>query len=127
MKIKKYVIAVLASGLVISQTGCLVLGAVGAGAGTAMYIRGDLDTTSSKPVAEVYSIVEQTCKDLKFEIYKREQKVFTSLIVANSDFGKVAFKMEGKSPTETELSIRVGTFGDKGVSELILAKLKPNL
>ena len=42
-------------------------------------------------------------------------------------FGKVAFKMKGKSPTETELSIRVGTFGDKGASELILANLKPNL
>ena len=127
MKIKKYVVVILASGLIISQTGCLLLGAVGAGAGTAMYVRGDLETKSSKPVAEVYSIVEQTCKDLKFEIYKHEQKAFSGLIVANSDFGKVAFTMKGKSPTETELSIRVGTFGDKGAAELILAKLKPNL
>ena len=127
MKIKKYVVTVLASGLTISQTGCLLLGAVGAGAGTAMYVRGDLETKSSKPLAEVYSIVEQTCKDLKFEIYKQEQKAFSGLIVANSDFGKVAFTMKGKSPTETELSIRVGTFGDKGAAELILAKLKPNL
>ena len=86
-----------------------------------------METKASKPVAEVYSIVEQTCKDLKFEIYKQEQKAFSGLIVANSDFGKVAFTMKGKSPTETELSIRVGTFGDKGAAELILAKLKPNL
>ena len=68
MKIKQYVMAILTSGIIISQTGCLVLGAVGAGAGTAMYVRGDLETKSSKPVGEVYSVVEQTCKDLKFEI-----------------------------------------------------------
>ena len=127
MNIKKYVAAALASGILISQAGCLVVGAVGAGAGTVIYTRGDLETKSSKPVAEVYTVVEKTCRDLKFEIYKQEQKAFTGLIVANSDFGKVAFTMKSKSPTETELSIRVGTFGDKGASELILARLKPNL
>ena len=127
MNIKKCVVGALASGILISQAGCLVVGALGAGAGTAIYARGDLETKSSKPVAEVYSIVEKTCKDLRFEIYKQEQKVFAGLIVANSDFGKVAFTMKSKSPTETELSIRVGTFGDKGASELILARLKPNL
>ena len=127
MNIKKCVVVVLASGIIISQAGCLLLGAVGAGAGTAMYASGDLETKSSKPVAEVYSIVEKTCKDLKFKIYKQEKKPFSGLIVASSDFGKVAFTMKGKSPTETELSIRVGTFGDKGAAELILAKLKPKL
>jgi hypothetical protein len=121
------IFAGLLFGLVIFQAGCLVVGAVGAGAGTAMYVRGDLETKSSKPVAEVYSAVEQACKELEFEIYKHEQKAFSGLIVANSDFGKVAFTMKGKSPTETKLSIRVGTFGDKGASELILTKLKPKL
>ena len=105
----------------------MVVGAGGAGAGTVIYTRGDLETKSSRPVAEVYTVVEKTCRDLKFEIYKQEQRAFTGLIVANSDFGKVAFTMKSKSPTETELSIRVGTFGDKGASELILARLKPNL
>ena len=127
MSIKNWVVAGLVCGSVLFQAGCLLVGAVGAGAGTAMYVRGDLETKSSKPVTDVYSAVEETCKDLKFEIYKSEQKAFSGLIVANSDFGKVAFTMKGKSPTETKLSIRVGTFGDKGASELILTKLKPKL
>ena len=127
MNIKKCVTTGLVCGMIAFQVGCLVLGAVGAGVGAGMYVGGDLETKSSKPVAAVYTAVEQACKDLKFDIYKQEQKAFSGLIVANSDFGKVAFKMKGKSPTETELSIRVGTFGDKGASELILAKLKPNL
>jgi hypothetical protein len=64
---------------------------------------------------------------MDFEIYKQEQKEFSGLIVANSDFGKVAFTIKGKSPTKTELSIRVGTFGDKDASDLILNKIKPQL
>ena len=124
---KKWIVAVLAIGVMISQAGCLVLAAAGAGAGTVAYTRGDLETTSSKSVAEVYKVIEASCKDMDFEIYKQEQKVFSGLIVANSDFGKVAFTIKGKSPTKTDLSIRVGTFGDKDASQLILNKIKPRL
>ena len=124
---KKWIVAVLAIGVMISQAGCLVLAAAGAGAGTVAYTRGDLETTSSKSVAEVYTVIEASCKDMDFEIYKKEQKAFSGLIVANSDFGKVAFTIKGKSPTKTDLSIRVGTFGDKDASQLILNKIKPQL
>ena len=124
---KKWIVAGLAIGVMISQAGCLVLAAAGAGAGTVAYTRGDLETTSSKSVAEVYKVIEASCKDMDFEIYKQEQKVFSGLIVANSDFGKVAFTINGKSPTKTDLSIRVGTFGDKDASQLILNKIKPRL
>jgi len=127
MNIKKCIMTGLVCGVTVFQVGCLMLGAVGAGVSAGMYAGGDLEAKSSKPVAEVYTVVEQACKDLEFDIYKQEKKPFSGLIVANSDFGKVAFKMKSKSLTETELSIRVGTFGDKGASELILAKLKPNL
>ena len=124
---KKWIVAVLAVGVMISQAGCLLLAAAGAGAGTVAYTRGDLETTSSKSVAEVYKVIEASCKDMDFEIYKQEQKAFSGLIVANSDFGKVAFTIMGKSLKETKLSIRVGTFGDKDASNLILAKIKPQL
>ena len=124
---KKWIVAVLAIGVMISQAGCLVLAAASAGAGTIAYTRGDLETTSSKSVAEVYKVIEASCKDMDFEIYKQEQKVFSGLIVANSDFGKVAFTIKGKSPTKTDLSIRVGTFGDKDASQLILNNIKPRL
>ena len=124
---KKWIVAVMAVGVIITQAGCLMIAAVGAGAGTVAYTRGDLETSSTKSVAEVYKVIEASCKDMDFEIYKQEQKEFSGLIVANSDFGKVAFTIKGKSPTKTELSIRVGTFGDKDASDLILNKIKPQL
>ena len=48
-------------------------------------------------------------------------------MVADGDFGRVVFKAKAKSPEKTEISIRVGPFGDKGASELIYEKLKPKL
>ena len=127
MKLKQLLAACIAGGMVLLQAGCLAVAAVGAGAGAVMYVRGDLVTESAKPVEEVYTAVEQTCQELEFEITEQEKKAFTGIVVANSDFGRVVFKMNGESPTKTEISIRVGPFGDKGASELILQKLKPKL
>lgn len=124
---KNWIMAVMAVGVMISQAGCLFMLAAGAGAGTVAYSRGDLETTSAKPMSELYLAVEAACKEMDFEIYKQEQKEFSGLIVCNSDFGKVAFKMKSNSPKETKLQIRVGTFGDKDASQLILNKLKPNI
>ena len=127
MKLKQMLAACIAGGMLLLQVGCLAVAAVGAGAGAVMYIRGDLVTTSAKPVEEVYAAVEQTCQELEFEITEQEKKAFSGTIVANSDFGRVIFEMKGESPTKTKISIRVGAFGDKGASELILEKLKPKI
>ena len=124
---KKLIVAAVAAGLMLLNTGCLFLAAGAAGAGTVAYTKGDLETSSEKPMAELYKVVEETCAEMDFEIYKQEQKEFSGLIVCNSDFGKVAFTMKSKSPKETKLQIRVGTFGDKEASQLILDKLKPKI
>ena len=101
--------------------------AAGAGAGTMAYIRGDLEVESTKPVEQVLAAIEQTCTELNFNIDKKETKAFTGTMVADGDFGRVVFKAKAKSPEKTEISIRVGPFGDKGASELIYEKLKPKL
>ena len=91
------------------------------------YIRGDLEVESTKPVEQVLAAIEQTCTELNFNIDKKETKAFTGTMVADGDFGRVVFKAKAKSPEKTEISIRVGPFGDKGASELIYEKLKPKL
>ena len=64
---------------------------------------------------------------LNFNIDKKETKAFTGTVVADGDFGRVVFKAKARNPEKTELSIRVGPFGDQGASELIYEKLKPKL
>ena len=127
MKFKALLAALVAGGMSWLQSGCAGLVAVGAGAGTVAYIRGDLEVESTKPVDQVMAAIEQTCKELNFNIDKKETKAFTGTVVADGDFGRVVFKTKARSPEKTELSIRVGPFGDQGASELIYEKLKPKL
>ena len=127
MKFKALLAALVAGGMLWLQSGCVGLVAVGAGAGTVAYIRGDLEVESTKPVDQVMAAIEQTCTELNFNIDKKETKAFTGTVVADSDFGRVVFKAEARKPEKTQISIRVGPFGDRGASELIYEKLKPNL
>ena len=124
----KIIIATVVVGFVgVPQTGCLVVAAVGAGAGAVMYTKGDLEVTSTKSFDEVYAVVEETCEELNFEIQKNEKKAFAGRITARSDFGNVTFDVKSESTELTSLSIRVGVFGDRDASNLIYAKLKPKL
>ena len=127
MKFKALLAALVAGGMLWLQSGCVDLVAVGAGAGTMAYIGGDLEVESTKPVDQVMAAIEQTCTELNFNIDKKETKSFTGTVVADGDFGRVVFKAKARNPEKTELSIRVGPFGDRGASELIYEKLKPKL
>ena len=127
MKFKALLAALVAGGMLLLQSGCVGLVAGGAGAGTGAYLRGDLEVESTKPVDQVMAAIEQTCTELNFNIDKKETKAFTGTVVADGDFGRVVFKAKARNPEKTELSIRVGPFGDQGASELIYEKLKPKL
>ncbi|MBC8325761.1 MAG: DUF3568 family protein [Verrucomicrobia subdivision 3 bacterium] len=127
MKIKQLLISCVAGVIIASQTACLVVAAVGVGAGLVKFVGGDLEVDSSKSFDEVFAAVEQTCKELKFEVQKNDKKAFSGMITAQSDFGNVTFKVKSKSTDLTQLSIRVGVFGDREASDLIYAKLKPKL
>lgn len=127
MKIKKLIASCIAGFVIATQTGCLVVAAVGLGAGAVKFYNGDLEVDSTKTFDEVFATVEQSCKELNFEIQKNEKKAFSGMITARSDFGNVTFKVKSKSTQLTTLSIRVGVFGDREASDLIYAKIKPKL
>ena len=127
MKSKFLAMLAVALFLVMVPSGCVFLFAGAAGAGTMAYVGGDMETTSKKSVDEVYAAVEATCKELEFEVFEQEKKEFTGMVMAMSDFGKVTIRVKGKSPEETYVSVRVGTFGDKGASKLIMEKLKQKI
>jgi len=127
MNIKKIIATVVVGFVGVTQTGCLIVAAVGLGVVAERYINGDLEVDSTKTFDEVFAAVEQSCKELNFKIQKNEKKAFSGMITAWSDFGNVTFKVKSKSTQLTTLSIRVGVFGDREASDLIYAKIKPKL
>ena len=73
MKIRKIIASCIAGLVVATHTGCVVLAAVGVGAGAVKFYNGDLEVESVKAFDEVFAAVEQSCKELDFEIQKNEK------------------------------------------------------
>ena len=76
MKIKKLIASCIAGLVIATHTGCLVVAAVGLGAGAVKFYNGDLEVESAKTFDEVFAAVEQSCKELNFEIQKIIQSTY---------------------------------------------------
>ena len=130
MKFKAWILALTATGLILTQTGCAVLlvgAAVGAGAGAMAYSKGDLEMLEAVSYEAAWTAVEDVAKESGFQVTKRDKKPLEGKLIAKSHFGEVTFSMLSKGEKITLISIRVGTFGDEAASRQIFEKLKAKL
>ena len=111
--------------------GCLLLvagGAAAAGAGTVIYVNGELKDTKDASLERVRAGTVAGLKDLKFAIVNDTADALSAKILARtSDDTKIQVTLTKQSPTLTEIRIRVGTFGDEQMSRQILDKIKTHL
>ena len=116
----------LAAGVMVS--GCVAV-AVGAGAaGTTAYVMGDLSATENKSVAAVYDAAVKAMDELKLNVIEKRQDDLSAKIIArDSQDKKITIKLKAVSEAVTDISIRVGVFGDRTKSQLIFDKMRANL
>lgn len=111
--------------------GCAVLvvgGAAAAGAGTVVYLDGELKDTQSYSLEAVYSASLAGLKDMQFSVVNSSKDTINAKILARTATDtKVQITLTKQSPTLTEIRIRVGTFGDEQMSRQILDKIKAHL
>ena len=106
--------------------GCIVA-AVG-GAGTAAYVMGDLKGTEAKDIDTVYKAAGKAVEQLNFNITEKNlDKLSGRIIARDSQDKKVTIKIRATSENTTEVSIRIGFFGDKTKAMLIYQKIQENL
>ena len=109
------------------NSGCVLL-AVGAGAGTVAYVRGDLHATLETSVPKAVRAVERAIDDLKFAKVSETQDALNAEIIARTALDKkVTVFVERKGDDVTEVRIRIGAFGDQELSVAILDKIKARL
>ena len=107
--------------------GCIAA-AVGAGAGTVAYIRGDLETVEAKDINTVYKATEKAVEELELSVSKKSKDAMSALIVARDSRGKkITIKLSATAEGTTKLSIRAGVFGSETKSRLIYLQIKKNL
>lgn len=113
----------MSASLSIGCPAVLVGGAAGGGA--VAYIRGELKTTEEVSLNRSWKAVQMAMSDLEFTITDKEKDAFDARIHASGADGKVIdVALKKITPTRTEISIRVGLFGDKSLSRQILKRIK---
>jgi hypothetical protein len=108
--------------------GCFALAAgVGAGAAVA-YVRGDLDTTLSANFDRSVRAAQKAMTDLKFaKISEAHDAIQAVLTYRDARDRKIEVFVARETEVSTRLKIRVGTFGEEGLQQEILGRVKSNL
>ena len=127
----KWLPAVLLAAVLVSGGGCALFvigGAAAAGAGTVAYINGELKDTEGVAYDTAYNATLAAMNDLQYAVVSKQKDAINAKIIARTGADKkVEIDLVKQSATVTEIHVRVGTFGDEGLSRQILDKIKARL
>jgi len=128
MRKKRVALIVLLVGLTALLGGCM-LAAVGAGVvGTVAYATGDLEVIESERLDIVYEATLAAVEELDLIVTEKTKDALSALIVArDAQDKKITIRLSAAAERTTELSIRVGVFGDETKSRLIYKRIRHNL
>ncbi|MBI5167798.1 MAG: DUF3568 family protein [candidate division NC10 bacterium] len=123
------ILLLAALGLLAQGCALLYVGAgAGAGAGTVAYVKGELEHVYSARYERVWEVSLASLKQLGIKVLSSERDAISGTIkAARSDGTSVTVKVAPLNPQTTSVKIRVGTFGDKEVSEMIQNRVAANL
>ena len=127
MRTKQFLLYFLLITIAVFGQGCVVA-AVGVGAGTIAYIRGDLESVESENIDTVYEAALQAAEELELRIISKTKDALSATIISrDAQDKKVQIILRKTAENTTKLSIRIGTFGSETKSRLIYQKIYDNL
>jgi len=108
-------------------SGCIAA-AVGAGAGTVAYARGDLVVTEAATLEDVYNAAMKTIKAMDLKLVSEKKDALSGEITSTDvEEKKIQIKLAALTSETTKISIRIGSFGDEDKSRVILESIRKNL
>jgi len=114
--------------ILVSQSGCLVAAAAGAAGGTVAYMKGDVEAVVEGNVEQTFNATKAAMDELKLPLMATWANAMEAHVEARvGTDNKATVNINGQSEKLSKVSIRVGTFGDQGLSQAILEKIKANL
>jgi hypothetical protein len=114
--------------IVVTQSGCLVAAAAGAAGGTVAYMKGDVEAVVEGNVEQTFNATKAAMDELKLPLMATWSNAMEAHVEARvGTDNKATVNINGQSEKLSKVSIRVGTFGDQGLSQAILEKIKANL
>lgn len=109
-------------------SGCMLLVAGGAGAGSVAYIRGDLQAHLEASLSRSVTATNRAIKSLKYvKISEATDKLASRIIARNASDKKIEIKLDKATKNTTSISIRVGMFGNQVISNNLLNEINKRL
>lgn len=129
MKLKPFFLVFLLALSGVGTAGCaaIAVGAAAAG-GTVAYVRGDLQTTFDHNLERVYEATLGAVDDFGFALISdRGDRTGGDLVARTGQDRRVKISMVPVGDELTEVSIRVGAFGDQDLSMRIHDAIRARL
>lgn len=124
----RVLVALLAATPLAWTSGCLVVAAGAAGAGTVAYIRGELDTSVSHNIDPVDRATNRAADQLRFSKINESADALSRVItLRTAEDKKIVVMLNRTTDALTRIRIRVGVFGDESLSRALLEKINANL
>jgi hypothetical protein len=112
----------------LAGSGCLIVAAGAAGAGTVAYVRGDLQATLDAGYEESLRATRGGLERMKYSIISDRSDALAGEFVARTALDKkVQVRVTKESDALTKIRIRVGVFGDEEISRSLLDAIKARL
>jgi len=126
MKFKKIYLIIPTLLLLSSCAAFIVGGAVGVG--VVIYQKGQLTSHEGTSYDETLAAVFKAMDQLNYAVEKTEKSVAKEKVIAVTPEGKkIHTTVKYKTIDHTEITIRVGTFGNEELSRKVLEQIKGNL
>ena len=105
-----------------------VAGGVAAGAGGVAYAMGELKILIDRDVHAIYEASRAALAKLEIKVVEGEKDALSALIIGRgAGDKKITLKIKRAEGHLSELSIRVGTFGDEAMSQAIYDEIRKHL
>ena len=126
---KKYFLVLL---LCFCLVGCAPVGffvaGTAAGVGGYKYYQGALDVIYQAPYMDTWNAAVRVLEDMNFKIDQKSNDAMSGKIEAKrADNKPVIVSLKYKSTNETDVTIRVGIFGDENASNVIKDRIAQEL
>ncbi len=126
MVLKAFKLAVILGCILVLASGCsrrmFIAGAAatGVGVGTYSYVKGNLRRTYEAPMDKVWEATLTTLQEFNLTIVSQRHDGFSGLIERKmADGRRFNINVIRQDANNTEVGIRVGTFGDRGRAEVM--------
>ena len=113
------------------SSGCalfVVGGAAAVGAGSYAYVNGESKEAEAAGLDKTWNATLAATKEMQLAVISQRKDAFSGEVTARTaDDKKVVISLKRLSESNTELRVRVGTFGDEAMSRTITGKIRGKL